>query len=401
MISGNGTQLYGNQSAALSYENGLEVPKINPGSPLSTEPQDFIDDVLEFQVFSPCDSKEVYDVDDDLAVPLNRDLLQPTPRQPEIISIHPEAFDMDSAIRKYGYQQFEDPIDGPKRRALLVGIKGDSLKGSHNDVDDTKALLIEVHKWKADEIMVLKDDDDLNSPLYPVRQTVIDHLFILVHNARPGDRLFIQFSGHGAQIEDMDGDETDKLDEVICCADGEIIVDDQLHDILVKPLPKGCRLTALFDCCTSGTGLDLVATPGVTPGATPSTSPFLKVRDLQPEGFATGVLDLSHTFESTEDVRDGGAIESSPMVKKRSVESDVIMWAACLDSTDSHEVVTEDGRYKGAMSHAFHECIRYRPEQSYRNLKSAIMAMFKKWNVPQQPQLTSSHKLDQDALFHI
>ena len=53
--------------------------------------------------------------------------------------------------------------------------------------------------------MVLKDDDP-KSPLYPIRQTVVrpstyswlfhelaqvDHLFILVHNARAGDHLFI------------------------------------------------------------------------------------------------------------------------------------------------------------------------------------------------------------------
>lgn len=35
-----------------------------------------------------------------------------------------------------------------------------------------------------------------------------------------------------------------------------------------------------------------------------------------------------------------------------------IMWAACLDSADSHEVITDEGRHKGAMSHAFQQCIR-------------------------------------------
>ena len=35
------------------------------------------------------------------------------------------------------------------------------------------------------------------------------------------------------------------------------IVDDEMHDILVKPLPPGCRLTAIFDACHSATALDL------------------------------------------------------------------------------------------------------------------------------------------------
>lgn len=30
-----------------------------------------------------------------------------------------------------------------------------------------------------------------------------------------------------------------------------------MHDIMVRPLPPGCRLTAIFDSCHSGTALDL------------------------------------------------------------------------------------------------------------------------------------------------
>jgi metacaspase-1 len=30
-----------------------------------------------------------------------------------------------------------------------------------------------------------------------------------------------------------------------------------MHSIMVKPLPAGCRLTALYDCCHSGSALDL------------------------------------------------------------------------------------------------------------------------------------------------
>ena len=35
------------------------------------------------------------------------------------------------------------------------------------------------------------------------------------------------------------------------------ITDDDIHDILVKPLPAGVRLTAIFDSCHSQTVMDL------------------------------------------------------------------------------------------------------------------------------------------------
>lgn len=63
------------------------------------------------------------------------------------------------------------------------------MKGSHNDVDDVKALLMgkmqrnlcarrdysflaEVYGWQESEIILLKDDDE-NSPLYPTREVVV------------------------------------------------------------------------------------------------------------------------------------------------------------------------------------------------------------------------------------
>jgi hypothetical protein len=50
------------------------------------------------------------------------------------------------------------------------------------------------------------------------------------------------------------------MDETICPADFEragMITDDQVFNLIVAPLPSGCRLTAVMDCCHSGTGLDL------------------------------------------------------------------------------------------------------------------------------------------------
>merc|ERR1711982_151627 len=80
------------------------------------------------------------------------------------------------------------------------------------------------------------------------------------HNACPGDVLFFHYSGHGAQVPDKSGHEADGYNERICPVDfnkaGQI-VDDELWGRLVYKLPNGARLTAIMDCCHSGTGLDL------------------------------------------------------------------------------------------------------------------------------------------------
>jgi hypothetical protein len=70
--------------------------------------------------------------------------------------------------------------------------------------------------------------------------------------------LFFNFSGHGTQIADLDGDEEDGFDEAICPSDFDIsgsLTDDVLCGWL-ESLPVH-RLFAVCDCCHSGTCLDL------------------------------------------------------------------------------------------------------------------------------------------------
>lgn len=74
----------------------------------------------------------------------------------------------------------------------------------------------------------------------------------LVWQAQPGDSLFFHYSGHGGQKRDLNGDEVDNMDETILPIDhdrggGGEILDDEIHAIMVKTLPRGVRLTAVFD----------------------------------------------------------------------------------------------------------------------------------------------------------
>jgi metacaspase-1 len=108
--------------------------------------------------------------------------------------------------------------------------------------------------------MVILTDDQKNPAAMPTRANITRAMNWLVAEARPNDNLFLHFSGHGGQTEDLDGDENDGYDETIYPVDFKkagMMTDDEMHNILVSRLPAGCRLTAIFDCCHSGSVLDL------------------------------------------------------------------------------------------------------------------------------------------------
>ncbi|THH33229.1 hypothetical protein EUX98_g994 [Antrodiella citrinella] len=151
--------------------------------------------------------------------------------------------------------------------------------------------------------------------------------------------MFLADSGHGGQTKDLDGDEDDGEDEVIYPVDFQQaghIVDDLIHDIVVKPLPPGCRLTAIFDSCHSGSALDL---PYIY-----STEGKLKEPNLAAEA-GQGLLSAISAYS----------------------RGDMISWSGCKDSQTSADAF-EAGKAAGAMSFAFMSALKAKPEQSYQEL---------------------------------
>lgn len=69
----------------------------------------------------------------------------------------------------------------------------------------------------------------------------------------PGDMFLLSYSGHGGQVRDVDGDETDGRDDTWCLYDGQLL-DDELR-VLFARFSSGVRLLVLSDSCHSGTML--------------------------------------------------------------------------------------------------------------------------------------------------
>lgn len=142
-------------------------------------------------------------------------------------------------------------------KVLLIGINytgtNSELNGCINDVNNMRKYL-EKH-YHIDQLKIMTDNS--KSKLYPSKKNIIRQLKWLSKNAQDGDNLFLHYSGHGTQTIDYSGSEEDGKDECICPIDGNIIKDDDLRKYLVNPLFNNVKLVCIFDCCHSGTILDL------------------------------------------------------------------------------------------------------------------------------------------------
>lgn len=240
------------------------------------------------------------------------------------------------------------------KRAVSFGINyfgtASRLNGCINDTKSIKELLVKVFDYKSEDILVITDA--AANQVKPTRDVIIQTLKDLVAKTKAGDTLFVHYSGHGTYTKDRslaakeraaeaeansgasaEGckkiltsfigtigtivtatrvksiDEPDARDEMICPCEGEYIRDDELYEILVKPFPKGAKLRVIFDCCHSGSGIDLP----------------LRCNDSQ------------------------GIVRENDRVCE---DSDIIMISGCRDDQTSADAYISGG-YKGALTWGF------------------------------------------------
>lgn len=294
-----------------------------------------------------------------------------------------------------------------KRKALCIGVnyigQSGELRGCHNDAKNLRNFLCRQYGYRDEDIVMLTDDAP-NPRMIPTKENIIHAMQWLVNNAQPNDSLFFHYSGHGGQTKDMDGDEEDGFDEVIYPVDYETaghIVDDDMHAIMVRALPPGCRLTAIFDSCHSGSALDL---PYIY-----STEGKVKEPNLLAEA-GQGVLtagmaymrgDMGAVFKGVT-----GLIKTAAGNNKkagdyskatRTSPADVISWSGCKDSQASADT-QEAGQATGAMSWAFIQALSANNQQTYQQLLNSIRDLLRS-KYSQKPQLSSSHPMDTSILF--
>lgn len=152
--------------------------------------------------------------------------------------------------------------------AILIGVADyddetgiADLRGPPNDV----RLIAQALQTRGVENIVLLADGIDGAPR-PTRNAILETIAAVTSGLSEGDFVYLHMSGHGTQQKDVNGDETDGLDEVFLPADTaqatpgtglirNAIVDDEIGSAVAAMRAKGANVWLVMDSCNSGSGL--------------------------------------------------------------------------------------------------------------------------------------------------
>ncbi|KAJ3372487.1 Ca(2+)-dependent cysteine protease [Allomyces arbusculus] len=303
-----------------------------------------------------------------------------------------------------------------RKKALFVGInyKGTKaeLRGCINDVHNISSYLFGNWGFSRQNSVILTDDQSDPNAL-PTKNNILAAMQWLVRDAQPNDSLLFHYSGHGSKQKDEDGDEEDGHDETIVPLDYEKagqITDDTLHDVLVKNLPAGVRLTCIMDCCHSGTIIDL---------------PFV----YTVKGNIEMTLSKRHTGEAIDLLKQAGVAYSSgnkmqalmsaaagmkllfkppppqqseiaeKNQREKASAADIISFSGCRDDQTSADAQIS-GQYTGALSHALIQTLSQGNghDLTFTQLLESVRDILKN-GYSQIPQMSSGRLVDLNSRF--
>lgn len=150
-----------------------------------------------------------------------------------------------------------------KNIGLIIGCNYNGTNHKLNGcINDTKLLKNTIPRKmgiSSKNLYIMTDYSKDN--MYPTRDNIISELNNIITriNNEHINEFWFSFSGHGSYITDRNNDERDGRDECIIPLRYKkgIISDDDLLKIFSKISYPNCKVICLFDCCHSGTIMDL------------------------------------------------------------------------------------------------------------------------------------------------
>ena len=244
------------------------------------------------------------------------------------------------------------------KKAVCIGINNypgtsNDLNGCVNDARDWSALL----QGMGFETSLMLDAQ-------ATRANVKAALQGLISATNAGDVAVFTYSGHGTQVSDASGDESDPYDEAVYLYDGTVKVD-ELRVILDGIHPQA-TLVIISDSCFSGS-------------VTRLTAEKAKPRFVPP------------TF-----VTAGKVARRSFLLPEANMPE--ILVSGCSDSEYSYDAEF-NGRPNGAMTAFAIQVIKQNPNVTYREFFAGLRNLLPSKDYPQSPQLEGSDTNKDRKLF--
>lgn len=270
------------------------------------------------------------------------------------------------------------------KKAVLIGVNryrvpGNDLRGCVPDVKNMAELLQQRYEFDPDDISLITD-------FKATKEAIETAVTGLVRGARRGDVLLLHYSGHGSNVPDDDGDESDERDEILCPTDldwNDPLRDDWLRSVF-DGLADGVSLTVITDSCHSGT---------VTRALEPPNAPVI-------ERYLPSPWDLA-AAESGRGLAGPtrGTRRHKPAADVVHVDIPEVLISGCrADQTSADAAIA--GGFAGALTYNLVEAVtESRTPLSYRELHDQTCAKLKRGRYEQVPQLEGSEaRLEQPFL---
>lgn len=279
------------------------------------------------------------------------------------------------------------PTIARENHAILIGAstypnldKKYWLKGPANDIDLVATYLTNhsAVPFSAENITILADG--IKGKQAPTLAAIRAAFAALADTVKPGDFVYLHFSGHGSQAPAADPDsELDGLDELFLPVDigpwddqsGTVknaLVDDEIGQMIDALRAKGATVWAVFDSCHSGT---------VTRAA-PTGDDEVRLRKLDPG--ALGIpADMMDAAAETSRGLDGPRQRDDSPLKVGEQGGLIAFFAAQTNETTPEKRMPKGKkgrRSQGVFTFVLFETLSQNPGITYRQLGQEILRQY-------------------------
>jgi len=259
------------------------------------------------------------------------------------------------------------------------------LKGPKNDAVLVRDYLLNSSpvKFEPQNVTTLGSGDGMTLATH---QVILDNLKKIALEAKAGDFVFLQFSGHGSQQPaTTDTSEMDGRDEVFLSADTKmappdnpsyfpnVLTDNEVGDSLTAIRKTGAFVWVVFDSCHSGTMTrgapdeTGTATREITPAELGMPDSAFKVPASSGEGASRAVPMAESTYaDNPTDPNEGG------MVAFFAAQTNELAQETPFDVTQPDG--TDVKLNYGVFTHTIFSALAKNPNMTYRQLAQSVLA---------------------------